>query len=300
MFRAAIRAQTSAPHVAPDRTGAIRGLSLTGFHTLAFTDWGPPDATIPVLCVHGLTRQGRDFDYLAHALAAAGRRVTCPDLAGRGRSGRLLNPNEYALPQYCADMNALIAHLGAGQVDWVGTSLGGLIGIVLAGLPGNPIRRLVVNDIAPYLPWSGLARIGKYMADGPQSFANLDDAEAYFRQVLAPFGVLSDEHWQHITQYSVAWDEAQRRYVMLCDPKVAQVFRSPWQYSLDLWKYWRAIDIPILVLRGTESDLLPKDLAVDMKRRNPRMELREFPGIGHAPTLMTPDQIRVVSEFLGV
>ena len=111
---------------------------------------GRSDANVPVVCVHGLSRQGRDFDYLAADLAAAGRRVVCPDLVGRGRSGRLRDPNEYALPQYCADMNALIAHLGADEVDWVGTSLGGLIGIVLAGLPGNPIRRLVVNDIGPY------------------------------------------------------------------------------------------------------------------------------------------------------
>jgi pimeloyl-ACP methyl ester carboxylesterase len=144
----------------PDRTGTILGLSMSGFHSVAYTDNGPPNARIPIVCVHGLTRQGRDFDYLTAHLAAVGRRVVCPDLVGRGQSGKLLNPNEYALPQYCADMNALIAALGAKEVDWVGTSLGGLIGIVLAGLPGNPIRRLVINDIGPYLPWAGLARIG--------------------------------------------------------------------------------------------------------------------------------------------
>src|SRR5437870_5834446 len=146
-------------HAEPDRSGSIRGLSLTGFHELAYVDWGPSEAGIPVVCIHGLSRQGRDFEYLASHLAAAGRRVVCPDLVGRGRSGRLRDANEYALPQYCADINALIAHLDAGQVDWVGTSLGGLIGIVLAGLPETPIRRIVVNDIGPYLPWSGLARI---------------------------------------------------------------------------------------------------------------------------------------------
>ncbi|HEY4856675.1 MAG TPA: alpha/beta fold hydrolase, partial [Xanthobacteraceae bacterium] len=130
----------------PDRRGSILGLSLTGFHEFAYVDWGPADAAVPVVCVHGLSRQGRDFDYLAADLAGMGRRVVCPDLVGRGLSGRLQNPNEYALPQYCADMNALVARLGAEEVDFVGTSLGGLIGIVLAGMPGNFIRRLVVND----------------------------------------------------------------------------------------------------------------------------------------------------------
>src|SRR5437588_8870343 len=140
----------------PDRTGTVLGLSLTGFHELAYVDWGPADAAVPVVCVHGLSRQGRDFDYLAAALADVRRRVVCPDLVGRGRSGRLRNPNEYALPQYCADMNALVARLGTEQADFVGTSLGGLIGMVLAGMPGNSIRRLVVNDIGPFLPWKGL------------------------------------------------------------------------------------------------------------------------------------------------
>src|ERR1700737_5396989 len=141
----------------PDRRGSILGLSLTGFHEVAYVDWGPADAGVPVLCVHGLTRQGRDFDYLAAELGGPGRRVICPDLVGRGRSGRLQNPNEYALPQYCADMNALVARLGAEEVDLVGTSLGGLIGIVLAGMPGNYIRPLVATISVPSRLWRGLA-----------------------------------------------------------------------------------------------------------------------------------------------
>ena len=193
------------PSLEPDRTGTIHGLSLTGFHEVAYVDWGPLHAAVPVVCVHGLSRQGRDFDYLAADLAASGRRVICPDLVGRGRSGRLRNPTEYALPQYCADINALLAEVGAEQVDWVGTSLGGLIGIVLAGLPGSPIRQLVVNDIGPFLPWEGLARIGSYLSAMPADFHDLGEVEAYFREVLAPFGDLPDEHWSHITRHSVAW-----------------------------------------------------------------------------------------------
>ena len=282
----------------PDRARTIRGLSLTGFHDLAYVDWGPTQAHPPVICVHGLTRQGRDFDYLAAYLAAAGRRVVCPDLVGRGQSGRLRDPNEYALPQYCADMNALIAHLDAGQVDWVGTSLGGLIGIVLAGLPETPIRRIVVNDIGPYLPWSGLARIGSYVSSMPADFHDLGEAEAYFREVLAPFGDLPDEHWARITRHSVAWHASRERYVMLCDPQIVRAFRNPWHYSLDLWKYWTAIKVPILVIRGMESDLLPADLAHQMEQRNLLAKVYEVEGCGHAPTLMSTDQIKLVSDFL--
>ena len=140
----------------PDRTGSVRGLSRRSFHRIAFTDWGPAVSDLPVLCVHGLTRNGRDFDHLGTALASKGRRVICPDLPGRGQSERLKDSSDYVLPQYCSDMTALIAALGAVEIDWVGTSLGGLIGIVLAALPGNPIRRMVINDIGPYLPWAGL------------------------------------------------------------------------------------------------------------------------------------------------
>jgi pimeloyl-ACP methyl ester carboxylesterase len=299
MFRAArnlMPASQRAPE--PDRQGSIRGLSLTGFHDVAYVDWGPLKSSVPVVCVHGLTRQGRDFDYVAARLAAAGRRSVCPDLVGRGRSGRLRNPEEYAIPQYCADMNALIAHLGADKIDWIGTSLGGLIGIVLASFPGTPIRRLVLNDIGPYLPWKGLARIGQYISEMPAGFRNLDEAEAYLRTVLAPFGALPDEHWLHITQHSVAWDPVRERYVMLCDPGIVRAFRNPWHYALDLWKYWDAIELPILILRGTESDLLPADLAAKMVQRNPRARINQFEGVGHAPPLMSLDQTAVVTEFL--
>ena len=282
----------------PDRTGTYLGLSLTGFHEIAYVDWGPVEAPVPLICVHGLTRQGRDFDYLAADLASAKRRVICPDLAGRGRSGKLRNPDEYAIPQYCADMNALMAHVGAREVDWLGTSLGGLVGIVLAGMPGNPIRRLVVNDAGPYLPWSGLARLGSYISAMPADFRNLNEAEAYFRDVLEPFGDLSNEHWLHITSNSVAWHPARERYVLLCDPQIVRAFRNPWHYRLDLWKYWTAIDVPILIVRGEYSDLLPQDLAREMIRRNPRAKVIEIAGCGHAPPLMSPAQIGPVSEFI--
>jgi pimeloyl-ACP methyl ester carboxylesterase len=284
--------------IEPDRRGYIRGLSKTGFHDIAYVDWGSPRSRPPVVCVHGLTRQGRDFDYLAARLAAGGRRVVCPDLAGRGKSGRLRNPDEYALPQYCADMNALIAHLGTDQVDFVGTSLGGLIGIVLAGFPGTPVRRIVINDIGPLVPWAGLMRIGRYVADMPTAFAEIDDAERYLREVLAPFGALNDAHWRHLARHSVAWNAEKKHYVMLCDPNIVRAFSNPWHYSLDLWKYWNAIEIPILVIRGEESDLLPATLAREMSRRNSHTRFHDIADCGHAPALMSDDQIEVVADFL--
>jgi pimeloyl-ACP methyl ester carboxylesterase len=300
MLQGAARAlRSEAPAApAPDREGRIRGLSLSGFHEVAYVDWGPREDEIPVICVHGLTRQGRDFDHLAVHLATRGRRVVCPDLPGRGRSGRLRDPNEYALPQYCADMNALIARLGALEVDFIGTSLGGLIGMVLAGQPGSPIRRLVVNDIGPYLPWSGLARLGRYVGSMPAGFATFEDAEAYFREVLAPFGALDDAQWQHLSRHSVAWDPAEEHFALLCDREIVRAFRNPWHYSLDVWRYWKTIAAPVLVLRGVDSDLLPADLAREMGRRNPRTLLHEIAGCGHAPPLMAADQIEVVTHFL--
>ncbi|WP_262267661.1 alpha/beta fold hydrolase [Microvirga yunnanensis] len=282
----------------PDRTGNILGLSKSGFHEIAYVEWGPADTDDVVICVHGLTRQGRDFDYLASALAARGRRVVCPDLAGRGRSAWLRDPADYTVLQYCADMNALIARTGARTVDWVGTSLGGLIGIVLAGLPDSPIRRLVINDIGPVVPTNALHRIGRYVADMPETFDTFDDAEQYLREVLAPFGNVADEHWRHLTQYSVRWDPEQDRYLTLCDPAILQALRAPANPGAHLWAYWDAIGHPILVVRGRESDFLPSYLSNEMARRNRNAIVHDVPGCGHAPTLMPRDQIEAVVGFL--
>lgn len=282
----------------PDRTGRILGLSRSGFHDIAYVEWGPEDADHVVICVHGLTRQGRDFDYLAHELASQGRRVICPDLVGRGRSGWLRDPADYTVLQYCADMNALIARTRARSVDWVGTSLGGLIGIVLAGLPDSPIRRLVINDIGPVVPINALQRIGRYVADMPETFATLDAAERYLREVLSPFGEVAGEHWAHLARHSVRKDSEQDRYVTLCDPAILQALRAPSNPGAHLWAYWDAIDRPILVVRGRDSDFLPSYLSNEMARRNPNTIVHDVPGCGHAPTLMPRDQTKAVAAFL--
>ena len=248
--------------------------------------------------MHGLTRNGRDFDHFAAALADRGCRVVCPDLPGRGQSERLKDSSDYVLPQYCSDMTTLIAALGSVGIDWVGTSLGGLVGMVLAALPGSPIRRIVINDIGPYLPWAGLMRLGANLNEAPKSFETIEAAELYFRRVLAPFGELEDEHWRHLATHSVAWKPERHRYEPLCDPDIAHAFRNPWHYSVDLWKYWDAIDIPILVLRGEKSDLLDPDVLAGMLRRNRNATAHTVKNCGHAPALIARDQIEVIEAFL--
>ena len=166
-------------------------MSRLSFHRIAYTEWGPEDARRVVVCVHGLSRQGRDFDRLAAFLAQHDYRIICPDLPGRGRSDWLKDPDEYGLPQYCVDMTVLLASLHAESVDWIGTSLGGLIGMVMAALPGSPIRRLVVNDIGPFLPWSALYRIGTYLRQMPTEFPDFAAANAYYREILSTFGELA-------------------------------------------------------------------------------------------------------------
>lgn len=283
----------------PDREGALLGLSPSGFHKVTYVDWGPADDPRPVICVHGVTRQGRDFDPLAAKLAAGGRRVICPDLPGRGRSGRISDPDSYSLPQYCADMNALVAHLRVREVDWVGTSLGGLIGMVMAGFSGSIVRKLVINDIGPFVSSTGLRRIGDYIARMPGGFATIEDGERYFREVLAPYGYLADEHWRHLTIHSLRWDEAKQHHAVLCDPAISKAFNMPWFHPpLDLWKYWEAISVPILVLHGARSDLLSRDLTLQMRKRNRLANVFSFDDCGHMPPLMAPEQIGIVTDFL--
>jgi pimeloyl-ACP methyl ester carboxylesterase len=197
-------------------------------------------------------------------------------------------------------MTALIAALGPVEIDWVGTSLGGLVGMVLGALPGSPIRRIVINDIGPYLPWAGLLRLGANLSEAPKGFDTIRTAELYFRRVLAPFGELDDEHWRHLTVNSVEWKPERQRYESLCDPNIAHAFRNPWHYSVDLWKYWDAINVPILVVRGERSDLLPKDVLEGMLRRNRNATAYTANNCGHAPALITRDQIKVVDGFLKV
>jgi pimeloyl-ACP methyl ester carboxylesterase len=283
--------------VEPDRAGSVLSLSRAGFHRIAYVEWGDPLAERVVLCVHGLSRQGRDFDRLAAALAARGWRVVCPDLAGRGRSDWLGHPEDYNLPQYVMDMTVLIAHLGVAEVDWIGTSLGGLTGMVAAGQANSPIRRLVINDIGPFIPWQGLHRLAHAVNEAPRTFPGFDAAVDYYRVQLAPFGRLTEAEWRHLARYNIE-EMPDRSFRRLSDPEITAAFRPGWFFNLSLWTYWDAITCPTLVLRGTESDLLLAQTAREMARRGPHAEIVEIAGSGHAPALMSDDQIEIVTNWL--
>lgn len=277
------------------RKRSFQGLSPSGFHRVAYTEHGDPENPQVLVCVHGLTRNGRDFDALAGALCGH-YRVLCPDVVGRGRSDWLADPNGYGYPQYMADMAALIARSGAGSVDWVGTSMGGLIGMFLAALPGSPIRRLVLNDVGPLLPGAAVARIADYAGNDPR-FPDRDALDAYLREIYAPFGPFTDEQWRGLVDSTVR-KTPDGDIGLAYDPAIAVPLRAAPPGDVDLWSVYDAIECPTLLIRGAESDLLSADIAAEMTRRGPKATLHEIPGIGHAPSLMSPDQIAQVREFL--
>jgi pimeloyl-ACP methyl ester carboxylesterase len=329
------------------RIGSFQGCSPGGFHEVFYTDWGDPAAERVIVCCHGLTRNGRDFDFLAARLASGidfaqapgqetdtGRlatpsfgdrlasllwrrprtatpsmaaaeimldpkpvpiRVICPDVTGRGRSEWLKDPSNYGYPQYMSDMTALIARLGVPQVDWIGTSMGGLIGMFLAAAPNAPIRSLVVNDVGPVLPRTALLRIAEYVGRD-ERFSNLPELEAHLRRVHAPFGPLTDLEWRHLAQHGHRF-HADGSYGLAYDPGIAVNVRLAVK-DWDFWASWEGITCPALVLRGAQSDLLSAEVADAMAKRGPKADLVSFDGIGHAPALMNSAQIEIVAQWL--
>jgi pimeloyl-ACP methyl ester carboxylesterase len=272
------------------------GLTTGGFHRIAYTEWGKPSALPTVVCFHGLTRNGRDFDYLAAMLQRDGRHVACPDIVGRGRSDWLVDKNHYTFATYCADATALLARLGGDTFDWVGTSLGGLIGMFMAAQPNSPIRKLVINDAGPFIPKEAPRRMLTYVGTSP-TFASLAEAEQYLREILAPYGNLNDEHWAHLTRYSMR-ELPEGGYGPRRDPGIAVPMRAVPIADLNLWPVWDQIRCPVLVLRGADSDVLLKETAEKMKTRGPEVEVVEFEGVGHAPPLLAAKHIDVVRDWL--
>jgi len=265
-------------------------------HRLSYVEWGNLRSARTLVCVHGLTRCARDFDALARALLP-GFRVVCVDLPGRGDSDWLADPMQYVLPTYLNDVVTLIARLDVDAVDWVGTSLGGLVGMALAARAGAPIRRLVVNDAGPVVKAAALERIASYVGKAP-TFSDLAEAERYIRSVSAPFGPHTDAEWRFMTE-SMLRPAGDGRLRLHYDPAIAVAYNIQQPFKdLESWSAWDAIRCPTLVLRGAESDLLTRETADEMMRRGPRARLVEFAGVGHAPTLMHEDQIAPVREFL--
>jgi len=285
---------------------------------MAYWEWGDPANDRVLLCVHGLTRSGRDFDHVARALQGD-YRVICPDVAGRGRSDWLIDPANYIVPQYVADMVALVARLQARQIDWIGTSMGGLIGMVLAGTaaaspglrpdrgvwglgraPDVPLGRMVFNDIGPALDLDGLGRIADYVGEASR-FKNFADAVAYVRSTSEGFGPHDEQGWTELTEH--VFNQQDGEWVKHYDLRLAQPFASQTPEALAgaervLWRAWEHLPGPVLVLRGQDSDILPASVAQEMLQRNPQARCVEFAGVGHAPTLRSPDQIAAVRDFL--
>jgi pimeloyl-ACP methyl ester carboxylesterase len=278
----------------------VQCLDARGLHRMAYWEWGDPCSRRVLVCVHGLSRQGRDFDHLAADLCGS-YRVICPDVVGRGQSDWLTDPQGYAIPAYVADMVTLLARLDAEVVDWVGTSMGGLIGLGLAALPGSPLRRLVLNDVGPTIEPVSLARIGKYLGV-PASYGSLEEAADAMWAISRSFGPHSREQWLRLSAPQLRSD-GQGGFVPRYDPAIAVPFKAltPELAKLGeaaLWAAYDRLSLPTLLLRGAESDLLSPHTAQQMTERGPRAQLHEFLGVGHAPTLVAPDQRQVVKDFL--
>lgn len=303
------------------RLNTIVCAGLGGLHRMAYYDWGDPDNTDMVLCVHGLTRTGRDFDVLAEHLSKRFR-VVCPDVAGRGLSDWLAQPMGYAVPQYAADMVVLMGRLQPKSLRWVGTSMGGLIALAYAALvaqakdPGRaipparqtlsiddsviPISRLVLNDVGPRIEAPSLARIGQYLAE-PTSFASFEEAVLYMKETAASFGPHSDAQWEMLTRHYFV--PVKGRWVKHYDPAIATAFAGVTQDLISqgemmLWQAYQCVQAPTLILHGEQSDLLLEDTVAAMLAANPLAQAHTVKGVGHAPSLIVQDQIDVVSQFL--
>jgi len=273
-----------------------------GLHRLSYVEWTPEGANPDLvkertlICLHSLTGNGRLYDDLAQELASAGYRVICPDLPGRGASDWLSSPKLYTFPQYISDIVTLIARLDVAQVDWVGTSMGGVIGMMLAGMAGTPIRRLVLNDVGGRVPSKTLRRIARYVGAYP-SFGDLKDAEVYFRDVYRGIGPLSDDQWCRLAIVGTRPDEG-GGLRLAYDPGISKPLSRIIFRDVRLWKFWDGVTCPVLALRGSESRVLPLEVVEEMQRRGPGCKLVEFPGIGHAPSLMEQDQIATIRDWL--
>ncbi len=286
------------------RLAHVPCLGSRGLHRMAYWEWGAADNPRVLVCVHGLSRQGRDFDTLARDLSAE-YRVVCPDVVGRGQSDWLADPMGYGIPAYVADMVTLLARLNVPQVDWVGTSMGGLIGLMLASLPApasspSPVRRLVLNDVGPVIQPAALKRIGSYLGQ-PAHWATVEEAADALWAISQGFGPHTRDEWLALTRPQLKADGA--GYKPHYDPAIAVPVRAITPElaaagEAALWAAYDRITAPTLLLRGGSSDLLSPETALAMTQRGPRAQLHTLAGVGHAPTLVAPDQRAAVRAFL--
>jgi pimeloyl-ACP methyl ester carboxylesterase len=284
----------------------------SGGHRMAYWQWGAASAAHVIVCAHGLSRQGRDFDVLAQGLLARSARplrIICPDVAGRGRSDWLQDPMGYAVPTYVADMLAMLAQLHAQApikaLDWLGTSMGGLIGMGICGTPNLPlpvpVRRLVLNDVGPVIEWQAIQRIGAYLGKAGR-FESVEQAAAAMWAISTSFGLHTPEQWLALSRPMVK-SSPDGGFTLHYDPAIAVPVRAMTeeaaaQGQAALWQLYDHITARTLITRGADSDLLSRETALAMTQRGPKARLIEFEGVGHAPTFVTDNQIEAVASFL--
>ncbi|MBU3669983.1 MAG: alpha/beta fold hydrolase [Polynucleobacter sp.] len=267
-------------------------------HRMAYHAWGNPNNPKVLICVHGLTRRGSDFKTLAQAMCKD-YYVVCPDVVGRGDSDRLTNPMQYAVPQYVADMAELVKKLGVNQVDWFGTSMGGLIGMVYASMPNSPIRRMLINDVGPRIEPDAIKRLGSYVGQ-PFSFANRADALSRLNQICATFGEHTPEEWEIYNGPMLVQRDGM--WIMHYDPNISVPFASVNPImakagEMAMWHAFKQIHIPMLIVRGGDSDLLSAATVAEMCKVNPYARSIEIPHVGHAPAFVKAEQIALAKEF---
>ncbi|MBU3611880.1 alpha/beta fold hydrolase [Polynucleobacter sp. MG-27-Goln-C1] len=272
--------------------------SPDGPHRMAYHAWGNPNNPKVLVCVHGLTRRGSDFKTLAEAMSND-YYVVCPDVVGRGDSDRLKNPMLYAVPQYVADMASLINQLGVAQVDWFGTSMGGLIGMVYASMPKNPIRRMLINDVGPRIEPEAIKRLGSYVGQS-FTFTNRADALQRLNEICASFGSHTPDEWEIYNGPMLVQKDG--LWAMHYDPDISVPFASVNPImakagEMAMWHAFKQIHIPMLVVRGGESDLLSAKTVAEMCRVNPYIRSIEIPGVGHAPAFVKSEQVALAKEF---
>lgn len=297
------------------RQNFILGASTEGYHRVAYTEWGKLNSdSSAVICVHGLTRNGRDFDALANYLSTQGQHVFCPDIVGRGASEWLKDPHLYTFERYIADMNLLIARTCASKIDWIGTSMGGIIGIMMASMPNTPIRSLILNDVGPQVPINGLWRIAKYSAQNPE-FLSFEKAKEYYKELYAEFGISTEEQWDFFTKHSIR-ERSPGVFVANYDPRLheakfklhsmKELFHSPHKalegvlFDIDLWSYWEGIKCPVLVIRGQNSELLLPQHIKRMQRSHSKVDVYEIANTGHAPALLESEHHEKIASWLNL
>lgn len=275
------------------------GLGFHGFHRINYLEWGDANQfkhQQTLFCVHGLTRNAHDFDFLAGKLCDE-YRVVCPDVVGRGDSDHIDTADGYNYLQYNSDMNALIARLGVTELNWIGTSMGGIIGMVLASVPQSPVRRLVVNDIGPEVSREAQLSIAEYIGREDE-FATLSDADTYFRTIYTEFAPMSDDDWAQMAKTSTR-RTSRGTFRLKVDNRVGEAFRDSISYfNVDMWETWEKITCPVLVLRGKNSSFLSEETAEKMLTLGPETTLVEFDNTGHTPTLRNNEQVDVVKDWL--